>query len=361
MPVTLKDIAEKTGVSPSVVSTVLSGRDNGTFVIQETRERILQTAQKLAYTPVRAGRPRGSRRLRQQRVEQFIGVWSEVLDAAGLVQLNALQRALERHASVNSFVPGHEFDFGIRMLTVADLPRLDMLGLMGLVIFGNRLMPRTAAAATIPTVLLGEVEDAPRDMVTVHMDNFAAGRTLGEHLWMLGHRRFAFIAPSDKARAGVTRQRWQGLQAAWVDHGGSADWTVPAPYDAFRNLSLPMQIHKTISGLVDVAEITAYVCMNEPVASYALQAMSQRGVLVPADVSVVAFGDSPNGAEALTPPLTTMRLPSEQMAAMAIAQLYSMRGRGDAEPPFVIEENRRSISFPGELVIRASSGPVKAG
>jgi len=49
------------------------------------------------------------------------------------------------------------------------------------------------------------------------------------------------------------------------------------------------------------------------------------------------------------------------MAAMAIAQLYSMRGRGDAEPPFVIEENRRSISFPGELVIRASSGPVKAG
>jgi LacI family repressor for deo operon, udp, cdd, tsx, nupC, and nupG len=361
MPVTLKDIAEKTGVSPSVVSTVLSGRENGTFVSQETRERVQQTAQRLSYTPVRAGRPRGSRRLRQQRVEQFIGVWCQSLDTSGIVHLNALQKALDRHASVNSFVPGHEFEFGIRILTEADLPRLDMLGLMGLVILGNRLMPRTAAAATIPTVLLGEVEDAPRDMVTIHMDNFAAARSLGEHLWKLGHRRFAFIAPSDKARSGVTRQRWQGLQAAWVDHGGSVDWGTPGPYDAFRNLSVPMQIHKTISGLVDVAEITAYVCMNETVASYALQALSQHGVMVPTDLSVVAFGDSPNGAEALTPPLTTVRLPAEQMATMAIAQLYSMREKGDAEPPFVIDENRRSIAYPGELIVRASSGHVKAG
>ncbi len=45
MPVTLKDIAERTGVSPSVVSTVLSGRDNGTFVSDSTRRKVLQVAE----------------------------------------------------------------------------------------------------------------------------------------------------------------------------------------------------------------------------------------------------------------------------------------------------------------------------
>jgi DNA-binding LacI/PurR family transcriptional regulator len=152
----------------------------------------------------------------------------------------------------------------------------------------------------------------------------------------------------------VTRQRWQGLQSVWVDHGGSPDWCVPAPYDTFRNLSLKDQVHKMVAALVETREITAYVCFNESVATYVLQALSQYGKRVPFDASVVTFGDSPSGAEAFSPPLTTVRAPSSQIANTAIAQLYALHGQGDDNKPFVVGDHRRDISYPGELIIRGS-------
>ena len=186
MAVTLKDIADKTGVSPSVVSTVLSGRDNGTFVSKDTRERVLNVAQELNYTPVRSGRPRGSRRLRRQRVEQFIGVWAPDFDPTSGVYLQALQKALAQYAADHGSTSEEEFDYGLRLLTDSDLPKLDMLGVMGLIVIGDTPLPRAAAAATTPTVFLGEADDTPKEMISVHMDNFAAGRFVGEHLWALG-------------------------------------------------------------------------------------------------------------------------------------------------------------------------------
>ncbi|MDR3708598.1 MAG: LacI family DNA-binding transcriptional regulator [Capsulimonadaceae bacterium] len=359
MPVTLKDIADQTGVSPSVVSTVLSGRDNGTFVSKDTRERVLRVAEQLNYTPVRSGRPRGSRRLRRQRVEQFIGIWSPDMDATGAIALNALQKALTRHAAQQTPAAGDDYDYGFRMLTEADLPKLDMLALMGLIVLGDTLLPRSAAAATIPTVMLGEADESPREMVTVHLDNFAAGRSLGDHLWSLGHRHVAFVGPSAKPRARVTRQRWQGLQSSWVDHGTPADFCVPAPYDTFRNLSFREQVHKMADALIDAGKVTAFVCFNESVATFLLQAVLARGLSVPRQVSVVTFGDSPGGAEALAPPLTTIRPPMLQIATSAIAQLYSMHDQASTDGSFAAGIHRRDIAYVGELMVRSSTAAIE--
>src|ERR1700753_1577252 len=121
MAVTLKDIAERTGVSPSVVSTVLSGRDNGTFVSESTRRKVLQVAESLNYTPVRSGRPRGSRRLRRQRTERFIGVWDQEYSPSTAFLIQNLQTALTQHA-LESGAEADD-DYGLRLLTADDLPR----------------------------------------------------------------------------------------------------------------------------------------------------------------------------------------------------------------------------------------------
>lgn len=359
MPVTLKDIADQTGVSPSVVSTVLSGRDNGTFVSKDTRERVLQVAQALNYTPVRSGRPRGSRRLRRQRVEQFIGIWAPDVDAPTTLMVQALQKALYRYISENETNPSEELDYGIRLLDDDDLPRLDMLAVMGLIIVGDNPLPRTAAAATTPTVLLGEADDIPRETVSVHLDNFAAGRAIGEHIWQMGHRRVAFVAPSASNRKRVTRQRWQGLQSVWVDHGASPEMCVPAPYDTFRNLPLGEQVYRVVAALYEPqdksAPPTAFICYSEAIATFALQALNTLGKSVPAQVSLATFGDTPGGAEALTPPVTTVRPPLVQLATTAVAQLYSLHREieGD-DKSFIMGSDRRDIGYPGELVVRAS-------
>lgn len=359
MPITLKDIADRTGVSPSVVSTVLSGRDNGTFVSKETRERVLQVARALNYTPVRSGRPRGSRRLRRQRVEQFIGVWIPENDPVAMHMLQALQAAMTKYAAEHAPSQGEEFDYGFRLLSDEDLPRLDMLGIMGLIVLGDASLPRTAAAATTPTVLVGEVDQLPREVVTVHLDNFTAGREIGAHLWDLGHRRVAFVAPNSKPR--VTRQRWQGIQSVWVDHAAPADSCIPAPYDLQQGESLSDQVGKAVSALflgADKPNPTAIACFSEHIASYTLRTLQDLGKRVPQDISLVAFGDTPFGAEALSPPLTTIRPPVAQLATTAIAQLYSLHREADQEKPQIAADQRRDIVFAGELVVRGSSQPI---
>ena len=355
MPVTLKDIAERTGVSPSVVSTVLSGRDNGTFVSETTRRKVLQVAETLNYTPVRAGRPRGSRRLRRQHTEQFIGVWDPDYSPYSAYMVQNLQVALRDHAQEQGAEA--EDDYGLRLLTKEDLPRLDTLGIMGIVLLSSALLPREAALASIPCVMAGETDNPPRELVQVHLDNGAAGRLLGDYLWGLGHRRIVFLAPGSAVR--VTRQRLEGLQAAWTGQGGQAEMAAHLPYDTVRTLGERDQVRRAVLSLFGADapkdnRPTALVCHDENVAAVAAQTLAEVGQRVPQAVSLAGFGDTPRLGEALTPPLTTVRQPAADIAKAAIAALYEMH---EAEMPEAVTErdsSERDISLPGRLITRAS-------
>ena len=347
MAVTLKDIAEQTGVSPSVVSTVLSGRDNGTFVSENTRRKVLLVAEKLNYTPVRAGRPRGSRRLRRQHTEQFIGVWDPEYDSNSAYLVQNLQVALREYAQGQGAEA--EDDYGLRLLTADDLPRLDALGIMGLILLSSALLPREAASANIPSVMIGEVDNPPRDLVQVHTDNLAAGRLLGDYLWRLGHRRIALLAPSANPR--VTRLRLQGLQAAWVAQGADSGIS-HQPYDTLKTLGERDQVRRVLHAMFGPeASVppTAVVCHDEGVAAIAAQTLAELGRPVPQSVSLAGFGDTPRLAEAMTPSLTVVRPPVAQIAKEAIAALYGLH---EAETPEAVTE--RDICLPGQLITRAS-------
>ncbi len=355
MAVTLKDIAEQTGVSPSVVSTVLSGRDNGTFVSETTRRKVLQVAELLNYTPVRSGRPRGSRRLRRQRTEQFIGVWDADYGPSTAWTLQNLQTALSQYAL--EVEAEAEDDYGLRLLTPDDLPRLDALGIMGMILLSPVLLPREAAAASIPCVMIGEVDNAPREWVQVHVDNFGGGKTIGDHLWQLGHRRIAFVAP--QGTPCVTRQQFQGMQASWAAWGGNIHNILPAPFDTIRTLSEREQVRRVVQTLLGPeaglpGHPTAIACCDDLVAAITVQTLSELGRRVPQDVSLVCFSDTPRVGEALTPPLTALRRPVAVLAKAAVDQLYMLHDGETADP-----DAPRDFAFPGELIVRASSGPAR--
>lgn len=353
MAVTLKDIAERTGVSPSVVSTVLSGRENGTFVSDSTRRKVLQVAELLNYTPVRAGRPRGSRRLRRLHTEQFIGVWDPEYSPYSAYLVQNLQVALRDYAREQGAEA--EDDFGLRLLTADDLPRMDTLGVMGIVLLSSALLPREAAIASLPCVMIGETDNPPRELIQVHLDNFAAGREIGDYLWKMGHRRIALLAPGSVPR--MTRLRLQGLQAVWTERGGDGESIAHQPYDTLKTLGERDQIRRMILNLFGPDALlgdrpTALIGQDENVAAIAAQTLAEIGQRVPQDVSLAGFGDTPRLAEALTPPLTTIRRPMTQIAQAAIAALYRLH---EAQTPEAAGE--RDICLPGQLVIRASCAP----
>ena len=353
MAVTLKDIAERTGVSPSVVSTVLSGRENGTFVSDGTRRKVLQVAELLHYTPVRSGRPRGSRRLRRLHTEQFIGVWDADYSPYSAYLVQNLQIALREHAV--QLGAEAEDDFGLRLLNADDLPRLDTLGLMGLVLLSSSLLPREAAGASIPCVMIGEVDHPPRELVQVHLDNQGAGRLLGDYLGGLGHRRIVYLASNSSPR--VTQKRLAGLQSAGAAQGNGPAQVVCQVYDTLKSLGEREQIRLTIPplfgpGIGSAQRPTALVCHDENVAAVALQVLAELGLRVPQHISLAAFGDTPRLAEALTPPLTVVRQPAAQIAKAAVAALYQIHAAAGAELP-----QAPDISLPGLLIPRASCAP----
>ena len=356
MPVTLKDIAEKTGVSASVVSTVLSGRDNGTFVSESTRQKVRQVAESLNYTPVRSGRPRGSRRLRRQHTEQFIGLWDPEHSSTSAFLIQNLQVALRQYVTEQGAEA--DDDFGLRLLTANDLPRLDSLGIMGVISLSSSLLPREAATAGIPSVMLGETDQAPRELGLVHLDSAAAGTLLGDYLWKLGHRRVVLLAPGTTPR--VTRERLAGLRRVWTAHAADAAQVSLMVYDTVKILAEREQIRRAVAGLfapetAAATRPTALVCHDENCAAVSAQTLAALGLAVPGAVSLAGFGDTPRLAEALTPPLTVIRPPVAQMAQAAIHLLYRLHdavASGETLPSADME-----TSLPGQLVRRASCAP----
>jgi LacI family transcriptional regulator len=371
MPITLRDIAGRAGVSPSVVSTVLSGRENGTFVSKETRRRVLEMASELNYVPVRAGRPRGSKRVRRTEGELVIGVWSPDSDLASHAAILSLQSALE--VDLDTALAQSEADetatmpMGIRLVSTQDLARLDMLGLVGFVIIGDVNLPRTAAASGLPCVQFGEPELTLRDSLTAHLDSITAGQDIAAHLWDLGHRRIAFAAPESKPRA--TRHRWQGMQTALAERDAQVGSLIPAPYGCENDLSLTLkeQATATICKLFPTGKPgpetpTAIVCFDERVATYVLQTLYGLGLRVPADVSVATFGNTPGGADSVWPPLTSISIPVSDIIDEITDELHK---RIDAARAAAISGEsmlrplgpRREITYPGTLLVRDSTVP----
>jgi LacI family transcriptional regulator len=234
---------------------------------------------------------------------------------------------------------------------------------MGLVIIGDTPLPRAAAAASIPCVQLGEPDHTNRECYTIHLDSFTAGQSIAAYLWQLGHRTLAFVAPASKPR--VTRNRWQGMQSVWiVEHAAPHSACVPAPYDSDKSQPVRAQVEAAIQKLYvgsaqrPPAGPTAIVCFDETVTAYVLQALNKIGKKVPSDVSVATFGDSVGGADAMSPPVTAIKLSGEMLAKAAVQQLYE-RVEASAESRQEVDP-RRETKFIGDLVIRESCAPPRA-
>ena len=90
---------------------------------------------------------------------------------------------------------------------------------------------------------------------------------------------------------------------------------------------------------------TAVLCANDEMAAGVLRAARERGVVVPDDLSVVGFDDSPNAVD-LHPPLTTYAQPTEKVAAAAAKAILATLD--DFQPV-------RGAKFPGHFVIREST------
>ncbi len=163
------------------------------------------------------------------------------------------------------------------------------------------------------------------------------------HLLDLGHERIAVIG--GQPWLDLTRQRLSGFLRAMRGHGLDADtapkvledYAFPTGYRAARHLLGAPQ------------RPTALLCFSDLLAAGALRAAHEQGLQVPRDLSVVGMGDQ-LAAQIVWPALTTVQIPTVEMAGLAVDLLLDAIQK--------VPGARSEAVFATALIVRDSTGPA---
>jgi DNA-binding LacI/PurR family transcriptional regulator len=315
---TLKDVANRAGVSVKTVSNVVHGYAH---VSVELRQRVERTIAELNYLPNVA-----ARNLRTGR-SGIIALALPELDAPYFGELASL---IVRAAEERSWTVLIDQTDGVR-----ERELLVAAGIREQLIDGVIFSPRALGAAELaervqvdrtPTVLLGErIRGGLADHVAV--DNVAAAQTAVHHLADLGRRRIGVIGVDRTESSPAAHLRFEGYRAGLRSRDMAID----------RDLIVPTaELHRAdgaeaISHLIGLAKPPdAVFCFNDLVALGAMRTLLEHGVRIPDDIAVVGFDDIEDGRFS-SPTLTTISPDKQQIAKLAVSLLLErLDGRSTA-------------------------------
>jgi LacI family repressor for deo operon, udp, cdd, tsx, nupC, and nupG len=325
---TIADVAARAGVSSAAVSFAMNDRPG---VGEETRRRILDAAAELGWRPSAHARALTEARARAIGLVLARPLEQLEVDVFFVRFLAGIERTLARtdHALVLRVMDDVDLDAYARLAAAGrvdgflltdpelDDPRFDLLATAGLPVV---VAGRPASACPFPSI------------ETEHARGIGA---VVEHLVALGHRHVAFVGGFSghehvQARLRVWRETLAaaGLDPGPVGHAGPGD---PAGAAA--------------TARVLDAGPSAIVYGSDVIAAAGLGVVRERGIAVPAELSITGFDDSPLAALA-SPPVTSVRVDYAGFGEAAAAALLALIA-GEPPPPF--------RPAPPELVVRAST------
>lgn len=327
---TIIDVAARAGVSKSSVSRVLAGSP---LVSEEARSAILRAMEELGY------RPNAAARTLRHRKSHSIGVLvSELHNPFFSMILDGIDAVAEDHGYTSLIVRGQR-----RSQTEEDmLGRLLELQVDGIIAVTEKL-PRSVlieAARSAPLVTLTQTPRVPR-VDTVVSDNRAGARLAVDHLVALGHTRIAMVADEGE-HAGT--ERIEGYRAAML-HLTLEDLVIHAPMTEMGGYEATRQL------LASPDPVTAIFAGNDVCAFGVIDALTEAGMRVPHDMSVVGYDNTPVAAFQ-TISLTTVDQFATQIGAEATRSVLARVKRREAPA--------RHVVVPPSLVERATTAPPRA-
>jgi len=326
--VTISDIALRANVSKSTVSRVINGT---TRVNKEKQEAVLAAMEEMNFQPnvFAQGLASGSSKTIGV-VTQNIG--SPIYDS---ISQGVLQ-GLVQSAYSPIFADGQwESDVGHAAVETLLGRKVD-----GLIVLGS-VLPREEldrVNSILPAVVVGrEIEGWENQCLFI--DNEQAGYDATRHLLELGHRQIAHITGIRNHQDSV--RRMEGYRRALTEAGIAIDEELICE-GHFDGNSGVMAIQNLLNKSKSFSAIFA---SNDMMAFGARLALHRRGLRVPEDISIIGFDDQAESAY-VTPPLTTVRQPAQEMGRAAAAALVKLISGSEYDMPklltkIVIRESTR--------------------
>jgi LacI family repressor for deo operon, udp, cdd, tsx, nupC, and nupG len=339
--VSIKDVARIAGVSIATVSRCINEPDR---VRLNTRKKVQNAIEQTGYSPNTLAQSfrRGKTHVIMVVLPSvgdpfFTGVMKGIREVAAgngySLLINETQFNTITADEIGSIVVSRQAD-GIILLAA-----MSPFGTRVLSAKSQRALPMVIGCETVSP----ELSSYPG----IHIDNIAAAREATDYLLKLGHQKIAFIYGEHKTLLTMDRER--GYREAMKKAGKIIDsgWVVEG------GLTLDGAIDATAKLLALPNAPTAIFCATDEMAMGCLHAVSEAGLDVPGDISVMGFDDN-RYAKITNPPLTTVAQPVERIGQRVMERLLAEIENGrskDAEPEIV----------PHELVVRASTALPRNG
>jgi LacI family transcriptional regulator len=332
--VTIVEVASEAGVSFGTVSRVIN---NDVHVKPETRARVLETMRRLNFVANRQARSLAGGKTNTIALlvpdlgtgyigEIIRGIDSELGEVGFDLMLYTTHRTTAKEAEyVRNIING----MADGLILVLPRNPSDYIGIM--------------TRDKFPFVLIdhqGTGEDCP----AIGATNWQGAFNATNYLIQNGHRRIGFITGSLDLGAAV--DRFEGYKAALrpnkihftqdlVYEGTFAQLDGYTGANRFMNLRKPP---------------TAIFASNDVMAMAAMDAVRERGMHIPEEISIIGFDDIPQSSM-IRPSLTTVRQPLEQMGRLATQILFDLINNSN--------QKHHRIELPSELVIRDSTSKIK--
>jgi LacI family repressor for deo operon, udp, cdd, tsx, nupC, and nupG len=330
---TIKDVAEKAGVSRATVSRVLMHPE---IVAEGTREHVLTVIRRLGYAPNSVAAS-----LRTTRTNKIIVTVPNIANSFFSSVIRGAEEAAQK-AGYSVLLCDTRDDRRLEEQYASMLLRHEA---DGLIFLGHRL----------PDVLRSQIEaDGNRAPIvngcefspqlhvsSAHIDNSAAAQMAMETLYDLGHREVAVL--TGPLKSPLSRDRLEGAKIAARARGLT------------DRLHIMQGDFSMQSGRTKAAELigretaaTALFCFSDEMAIGALAALRRAGIACPRDMSVIGFDDIPM-ARFVDPALTTIRQPMELIGRRTVELLLDILAGRQTTP--------LSVTLPHKLVVRQSAAP----
>ena len=316
--ITLRTIAETTGLSKYAVSRALSGKSG---VSDATRVKVQKCAEELGYIKPSTQRTRPLALLLDD---------TDLINSELYIQIqNGAQREAKKlgyHVNVH-WTHSHE--------DIAQETR-DSAGLLIVGPHGPDRLKR-AYASGIPIVRIGWPDPLdPVDLVSG--TDHEAGSAVASYLLELGHTNIAFVHGDPRYRGRL--ERLYGMREMTEQHANVQLHDIT--WDKSSNFGEQFDVL-----LGQRTKPTAYFCAHDGLAVTVVSELLSRGYRIPQDASVIGFGDF-SAAQQIRPPLTTVRVFGHEYGAASI-RLLDARLNNQTFPDFPLR-----IQIPNLIVKRSS-------
>lgn len=334
--INIKDVAARANVHPSTVSRVLNPATRS-MVSADVADRVTRIADEMGYarSPFASGLRTGK--------SYTVGV---IIPDLSNPVFPPVVRGIERTLGAEGYIailadsdnnPNSERAIFDSMIS----RRID--GLIMATAHTRDPVVRECTEEKIPLVLVNRTTDAHGVIEVVNNDELGIQMAVS-HLVELGHQRIAHLGGPENTSTGRNRRQ------AFEQQGEAGVFEMNAELIAHSSAFTVAAGQASMLEILDSDNsFTAVVAANDLLALGCYDALCQRGLTCPDDISVTGFNDMPF-VDRLSPPLTTLHIPHDELGVQAASLLLEEI----RDPAFAA----RTVRLDPTLIVRGSTGPL---